>query len=189
MSIILCVSFIGTTQSVFAMLNKNYKSAISILHLIDTNAAHLYQPVRYFSKNPYQVLGLQSGATTDQINDAHRKLILEWHPDRIQFTAMKKSQEINEARDLLLGINDNFNRVKKSEDRATGSESVQYDTQSQSRSDKHTYEKTESSSQEPLIDQDPINKKLLIGCGVFGIWAILREAKQEARIRNSKRYY
>ena len=48
-----------------------------------------------------KVLGLEAGATEDQIRSAHRRLILQIHPDKggTSYLAAK----INEAKDVLLG--------------------------------------------------------------------------------------
>lgn len=53
-------------------------------------------------------LGLQDGATEDEIKKAHRKLIIENHPDKFgqdadaRAKAEEKTKLINEARDVLL---------------------------------------------------------------------------------------
>lgn len=57
-------------------------------------------------QDQYEALGLTRDATDEQIRMAHRKLSMDWHPDRV--SAEQKNQAtdkiflINAARDLLL---------------------------------------------------------------------------------------
>ncbi len=55
----------------------------------------------------FQILGLLSGASKEQIKQAHLDLVKVWHPDRfahdprLQAHAQEKLKEINEAYDVL----------------------------------------------------------------------------------------
>ena len=55
------------------------------------------------SKDYYEVLGLQKGASEDEIKRAFRKLAVKYHPDRNQGNAEaeEKFKEINEAYQVL----------------------------------------------------------------------------------------
>ncbi len=57
----------------------------------------------------YRALGLEPGATPDEIKEAYRDLVAVWHPDRLpanprlQAKAEAKLKEINEAYEALQG--------------------------------------------------------------------------------------
>lgn len=58
-------------------------------------------------KNPYDVLGIPSTATIDEVKDAYRNMAKKYHPDNytnspLQEQASRKMQEINEAYDNII---------------------------------------------------------------------------------------
>ena len=54
--------------------------------------------------NPYEILGLTSSASTDEVKRAYRKLARQYHPDLHpgDEAASKKMNEINEAYDRIM---------------------------------------------------------------------------------------
>ena len=54
-----------------------------------------------------EILGLKSGASQEEVNQAHRDLVNVWHPDRfvgnprLQKKAEEKSKEINAAYEYI----------------------------------------------------------------------------------------
>ena len=54
-------------------------------------------------KDPYEVLGISSGASSDEIKSAYRKKAKEYHPDLHPDdpSAAEKMNEVNEAYDIL----------------------------------------------------------------------------------------
>lgn len=75
-------------------------------------------------RNPYEVLGINEGATEDQIKKAYRDLAKKFHPDQygnnpLKDLAEEKMREINEAYDTLMkknsGHNGNYNSADYSQ--------------------------------------------------------------------------
>ena len=58
-------------------------------------------------RNPYEVLGIEEGASQEEIKNAYRELCKKYHPDRYEDNPLKdlaeeKMREINEAYDCLM---------------------------------------------------------------------------------------
>ena len=59
-----------------------------------------------YKMNPYEVLGINPGASQDEIKSAYRKLIKKYHPDQygdnpLKELAQEKLIEINKAYEML----------------------------------------------------------------------------------------
>ena len=69
----------------------------------------------------YSLLGLQLGASPEEIKQAYRDLASVWHPDRfpnnprLQQKALEKMKEINQAYEVLkdAGIRSNYSQRKE----------------------------------------------------------------------------
>ncbi len=92
-------------------------------------------------RNPYEVLGLQEGATEEEIKKAYRDMVKKYHPDQyannpLSDLAGEKLREINEAYEILIkkkstggfrGYHkDNYNRGGTSESNGTLSQARNY---------------------------------------------------------------
>ena len=65
-------------------------------------------PQRGVNFNPYEVLGISSGASKDEIRSAYRSLVAQYHPDKVahlgnevQAIASEKAVAINMAFEML----------------------------------------------------------------------------------------
>lgn len=67
------------------------------------------EPKKPPKTDPYEVLGVTESSTKSEVQEAYRKLIAQYHPDKVhhlgeelQEIARKKSLEINQAYETLL---------------------------------------------------------------------------------------
>jgi len=84
------------------------KSAIAQSAGRDSSDSTRSEPSGRRPFDPYEVLGIRPGATADQIKDAYRIKIKEYHPDQVERLgpelrelAKRKTQEINRAFEML----------------------------------------------------------------------------------------
>jgi len=67
-------------------------------------------PAKPESENPYVVLGVQAGASLDEISSAYRRLAQMYHPDKVA-TLAPEYKEISEKR--MKSINFAYNEIKR----------------------------------------------------------------------------
>ena len=77
--------------------------------------------------DPYRVLGIQPGATDDEVKKAYRELARKYHPDNyhdnpLSDLAQEKMKEVNEAYNSILQLRDGGGRGGRSGGRATSSQ-------------------------------------------------------------------
>lgn len=76
----------------------------------------------------YKVLGLEPGASLDEVNQAYKDLVFIWHPDRLPQEnerliqkSVEKLQQINEARDSLRSYHRNQKKTQANPNSAKSS--------------------------------------------------------------------
>lgn len=102
----------------------------------------------------YKVLGLEPGASLEEVNQAYKDLVFIWHPDRVpqdNERLVKKSvakiQQINEARDSLRS----YHRKHKQAS-AKQSKSAAYSTSNSTQSNRQAY-RADNSSERAYSDR------------------------------------
>jgi DnaJ like chaperone protein len=63
-------------------------------------------------EHPYNILGVEPSASNEEVKAAHRKLVLENHPDRLVSQGMPQ-EFIETANDKLAAINAAYDKIKK----------------------------------------------------------------------------
>jgi len=62
--------------------------------------------------DPYKVLGIERGATDEEVKVAYRKLVREYHPDKLVAQGMPEDF-VEVANDKMAAINDAYDRIQK----------------------------------------------------------------------------
>lgn len=71
--------------------------AINLLVVIFTNMPLLTEEES--ALDPYRILGLEVGATEQEIKRAYRKASLKWHPDKTSAPEARESFHLDEGND------------------------------------------------------------------------------------------
>ena len=115
----------------------------------------------------YRALGLDVGASLEEINQAYRDLAFIWHPDRIppdnprlQEKAAAKLKEINHARDRLRTLNHNSTnrRSAHTQERSQPAPTSKSKYQSPPSTAKSTDSNPQTSKQQPSASQSQIGR-------------------------------
>ncbi|QUH29558.1 J domain-containing protein [Vallitalea guaymasensis] len=82
-------------------------------------------------RDPYEVLGIERGASKDEIKKAYRELAKKYHPDRyadnpLNDLAEEKFREVQEAYESLMNTNDYTNSSYSSSNSGSGYTSSEY---------------------------------------------------------------
>lgn len=108
----------------------------------------------------YKALGLEPGASLEEVNQAYKDLVFIWHPDRVpqdNERLVKKSvakiQQINEARDSLRSYHRKYKQTSKQATKQP-SKSAAYSSSSTSSSSSHqSYQQEKSSGERAYSDR------------------------------------
>lgn len=95
-------------------------------------------------RNPYEVLGLQPGASLAEVKLAYRNLAKKYHPDNysgspLQNAANEKMQEINEAYDSIINGNASADGYSNYSSYSNPYTSYQYSSQSTGYTSDYSY--------------------------------------------------
>lgn len=101
--------FLALSEVASALNLSDHDLAAILAVLTDSNAdSQSTSGLRPEVANAFRVLGLEPDASTAEIRDAHKSLMLQHHPDLApedkKQEATTRSAEINNARDVLLGV-------------------------------------------------------------------------------------
>jgi curved DNA-binding protein CbpA len=106
----------------------------------------------------YKALGLEPGASLEEVNQAYKDLVFIWHPDRVpqdNERLVKKSvakiQQINEARDSLRSYHRKYKQTAKQTAKQPG-KSAAYSNSSSS-GDRQSYQPEKSSGERAYSDR------------------------------------
>ena len=106
----------------------------------------------------YKILGLEPGASLDEVNQAYKDLVFIWHPDRVPQEnerlvkkSVEKIQQINEARDSLRSYHRQYKQAppKQSKAQAYSNKSTYGDRQENRSGNERAYRAPYSTYRSP----------------------------------------